>query len=135
MMDAKHANGEAGSTRPPLNRILNPDHPLVSLTAKVDWAHLRQEVESYLRECHIGPFADGRLIIGLLYLKAESKLSEKDLLALWVENSYWQWFCGSESLNHQAPIDPPTLSRWSSAMGTNRLTDLFKKIKSAAAAS
>jgi IS5 family transposase len=35
----------------------------------------------------------------------------------WVENPYWQFFCGFDYLQHQLPIDPSSLTRWRERIG------------------
>lgn len=35
----------------------------------------------------------------------------------WVENPYWQFFCGEEYFRHDLPIDPSSLSRWRKRIG------------------
>ena len=47
---------------------------------------------------------------------------------LWVENPYWQAFCGFEYMQHEPPIDPSSLSRWRSRVGAERLELLLKVI-------
>jgi IS5 family transposase len=53
-----------------------------------------------------------RLMIGLHYLKHTFDLSDEDTLAQWVENPYWQYFCGGKFFEHRLPIDPSSMSRW-----------------------
>jgi IS5 family transposase len=51
-------------------------------------------------------------MIGLHYLKHTFDLSDEDTLAQWVENPYWQYFCGGKFFAHRLPIDPSSMSRW-----------------------
>jgi transposase, IS5 family len=67
------------------------------------------------------------VVLGLLYLKSAYSLSDEQLLKRWVENPYWQWFCGYETMQYQAPIDPTTLSRWRSRLGSEKLEILLKQ--------
>jgi IS5 family transposase len=30
----------------------------------------------------------------------------------WIENPYWQYFCGEQYMQHKFPIDPSSLSKW-----------------------
>ena len=50
--------------------------------------------------------------MGLFFLKATYKVSDKDLPQRWVENPYWQYFCGEQYLQHNFPIDPSSMSKW-----------------------
>lgn len=36
----------------------------------------------------------------------------------WVENPYWQLFCGETWLHHQPPIDSSSLTRWRQRIGS-----------------
>jgi len=65
------------------------------------------------------PATPTRLVVGLFYLKATFALSDESLLLRWIENPYWQYFCGEQYLQHELPIDPSSMSRW-----RKRLNDL-----------
>ncbi len=67
------------------------------------------------------------MVIGLFYLKSAFNLSDEQLLSRWVENPYWQWFCGFETMQHKPPIDPKTLSRWRSRLGSEKIEILLKQ--------
>ncbi|PTQ76178.1 transposase-like protein DUF772 [Nitrosospira multiformis] len=41
-----------------------------------------------------------RLMVGLHYLKHAFNESDESVVALWVENPYWQYFCGEEYFRH-----------------------------------
>ena len=58
-----------------------------------------------------------RLIAGLLYLEYAFKLSDSEVVALWLENPYWQIFTGETHLQTEPPIDPSSLSRWRKRLG------------------
>jgi IS5 family transposase len=38
-------------------------------------------------------------------------------VARWVENAYWQFFCGFEFFQREAPIDASTMTRWRKRIG------------------
>jgi IS5 family transposase len=67
------------------------------------------------------------VVIGLFYLKSAFNLSDEQLLSRWVENPYWQWFWGFETMQHKPPIDPTTLSRWRSRLGSDKIEILLKQ--------
>jgi tryptophan synthase beta chain len=74
------------------------------------------------------PGTDIQVVIGLFYLKSAFNLSDEQLLDRWVENPYWQWFCGFETMQHKPPIDPTTLSRWRSRLGSEKLKCYSKRL-------
>ena len=45
----------------------------------------------------------------------------------WIENPYWQWFCGFEVMQHERPIDPSLLSRWRARLGPEKLELLLEQ--------
>lgn len=66
-----------------------------------------------------------RLMVGLSYLKHVYDLSDEQVVARWVENPYWQWFCGDEYFQHEAPIDPSLLTRWRQRIGAQGMEKLL----------
>ena len=46
-------------------------------------------------------------------------------MRLWVENGYWQYFCGYDHLQWQLPIDPSSLTRWRDRLGSARIEKLL----------
>lgn len=46
---------------------------------------------------------------GLLILKHTHDLSDEVLCARWLENPYYQFFCGEESFQHVLPSDRSSL--------------------------
>src|SRR5208337_1450911 len=58
-----------------------------------------------------------RLMVALHYLKYQQDLSDEDVVAVWVENPYWQHFSGMRHFQHQMPIDPSSMTRWRKRLG------------------
>jgi len=46
-------------------------------------------------------------------------LSDEQVCERWVENPYWQFFCGFDYLQHRLPIDPSSLTRWRERIGAS----------------
>ena len=44
----------------------------------------------------------------------------------WVENAYWQYFCGFEFFQHELPIDPSSMTRWRKRVGPDALEEVLK---------
>lgn len=53
-----------------------------------------------------------RLLVGLHYLKHSYHESDESVVEKWVENPYWQYFCGYEFFQHQLPCHPTSLVKW-----------------------
>ena len=58
-----------------------------------------------------------RLMVGLHYLKHAYGLSNEVVVKNWVENPYWQYFCGEEFFQHQVPIDLSQMTRFRARLG------------------
>jgi len=110
-----------------LVQVIKMDHPLVRLSSEFDWERIRWEIEASFCDGNGRTGADVRVVVGLFYLKSAFNLSDEHLLARWVENPYWQWFCGFETMQHKPPIEPTTFSRWRSRLGADKLELLLKQ--------
>ena len=67
-----------------------------------------------------------RLMVGLQYLKHLYGLSDDEVVLRWVENPYWQHFCGEEYFQHQLPIDPSSMSRFRRRIGESGCEKIFQ---------
>ncbi len=70
---------------------------------------------------------------GLLYLQHTFALSDEEVVWRWVENPYWQLFCGETWFQHQPPIDPSSLTRWRQRIGAQGMEWLLALTIQAAA--
>ena len=59
------------------------------------------------------------------YLKHAFDESDESVVARWVENPYWQYFCGFEYMQHDCPIHPTSLVKWRQRVGADRLEKLL----------
>lgn len=55
-----------------------------------------------------------------------------DLLWTWVENPYWQHFCGETYFQHEPPIDPSPMTRWRRRVGKEGVERLLAETIEAA---
>ena len=58
-----------------------------------------------------------RLMAGLAILKYTFDLSHQVLCERWVENPYYQSFCGEEFFLHRPAFDRSSLTSWRQRMG------------------
>jgi IS5 family transposase len=108
-----------------LSELLNPEHPLYVLAERLDWREFDAAIDACYAEELGRPGVNTRLMVGLLYLKHAFDESDESLVARWVENPYWQFFCGCQYMQHELPIDPSSLSRWRKRVGAERLEKLL----------
>src|SRR4029077_7339797 len=73
-----------------------------------------------------------RLMAGLALLKHMYDLSDEALWDRWIENTYFQFFCGGEFFQHRLPFDRSSLTRWRQRMGEAKLTALIQESLSVA---
>lgn len=109
------------------NQLLNMKHPLVLLADKIDW----QKFDVALADCYSpdfgAPAKNIRLMTGLLYLKYAFNVSDEDLPVKWIENPYWQYFCGYEYMQHKLPLHYTTIIKWRQKAGEERLKILLEE--------
>ena len=95
-----------------LDALVNKQHSLIQLGGIINWDYLERELGQPYHETQGVPAKPVRLMAGLQYLKHIHNLSDEQLLERWVENPYWQHFCGSLFFEYDFPIDPSSMSRW-----------------------
>lgn len=96
--------------------MLDQRHELYRLSRKIDWqAAVEHFGVLYAEEGR--PGIPIRLMVGLHYLKHAFNESDETVVARWVENPYWQYFCGEEHFRHQLPIDPSQMTRFRKRLG------------------
>jgi len=109
-----------------LSELLNPEHPLYVLTERIDWQQFDAAIDDCYAEELGRPGVSTRLMVGLMYLKHAFNESDESVIARWVENPYWQFFCGCQYMQHALPIDPSMMSKWRKRVGAERLEKLLQ---------
>jgi hypothetical protein len=84
-----------------LDAILDIGHPLVKLARTIDWLFLEQRFGAVYEDKPGRPPLPTRLMAGLAILKHTCDLSDEALCERWVENPYYQFFCGEEFFQHR----------------------------------
>ena len=110
-----------------LDQIIDLNHPLVKLAQKIDWAFLETKLGAVYTDKKGRPPLPTRLMAGLAILKASHDLSDEVLCARWVENPYYQYFCGEEFFRHRLPFDRSSMTRWRQRMGEDALVALVQE--------
>ena len=107
------------------DQLLNPKHPLVKIAKHIDW----DQCDLVFAECYCddngAPAKATRLMVGLHYLKHTFNESDESVVARWVENPYWQAFCGYTHMQHDCPIHPTSMTKWRQRVGEARLNELL----------
>jgi len=118
--------------RPALEEIIDLGHPLARLGRAIDWTFLDGRFASVCAPGAGQPGLPTRLVAGLFILKHMHDLSDEVLCARWLENPYYQYFCGELSFCHQLPFDRSSLTHWRQRLGEEQLVALIQESLSVA---
>lgn len=123
----KIQNNQEELFRNRLSNQLNMNHELIKLSSATNWSWIETEIAS------ICPDKGGagrkalpiRLVIGLLLLQNIYNLSDEEVIKRWVENPYWQYFCGYDYLQLSNPLDASSLTRWRKRLGASGMEKIL----------
>lgn len=99
-----------------LSEFINPDHQLCRLAEKIDWQQFEVDFASFYstKGCPAKPI---RLMVGLLILKQIYNLGDETVMAEWISNPYFQYFCGAVLFQWKFPCDPSDLVHFRHRIG------------------
>jgi len=127
-MQPKKRHEEPDLFRSNLEQILNRKHPLLVLADQIDWTCFEEAFGSTYVEETGRPGIPIRLMVGLHYLKHTFDESDESVLDRFLENPYWQYFCGFEYFQHRLPIDSSSLTRFRKRIGDSGVEVMFKEL-------
>lgn len=110
----------------PLKQFIKDKHELVLLSRKIDWAKLEQALSVYYCTDNGRPGVPIRTISGILILKRVYNQSDESVLDRWVENPYWQFFCGEVCFQHELPFDRTELIKFRKRIGETGAEQILK---------
>lgn len=110
-----------------LDHILNKEHPVFRLAQSVDWPVFEKEFGGLFVPDTGRPGLPTRLMVGLHYLKHLYDASDEGVVEMFLENPYWQYFCGFEFFQHEFPCDPTSLVKWRKRVGADGMTKLLQE--------
>src|SRR6202048_2969401 len=123
----RRETGEQDLFRSRLDQIIDLNHPLAKLAWTVDWKFLEGRFGEVYTDDPGHPPLPTRLMAGLAILKHTYDLSDEVLCERWVENPYYQYFCGEEFFQHRLPLDRSSMTHWRNRMGEERLQALLQE--------
>jgi IS5 family transposase len=129
-MKPKDRNGEGNQAelfRARLDNIIDPAHPLYKLASGINWSVFEKEFGELYVENFGRPGLPTRLMVGLHYLKHTYDVSDERVVETFLENPYWQYFCGYQYFQHRFPCDPSSLTRWRKRVGAEGIEKLLKE--------
>jgi IS5 family transposase len=102
--------------RPILKDIINPRHELTILSGRINWQDFEDSFSplySYTGQ----PGTPIRTMVGLLLLKRIYNLGDETVMEQWVQNPYFQFFCGEAEFQWKPPCDPSDMVHFRNRIG------------------
>jgi IS5 family transposase len=112
--------------------LLAHEHPLYQLADAINWARFEADLGALYTETAGRPGLPTRLMVGLHYLKYLFDESDESVVAKFVENPYWQHFCGCLYFEHELPCHPTSLVKWRRRLGAAGVEKLLTETLSTA---
>lgn len=109
---------------PGLAEQLDPRQPIRKLADHLPWEVLEEEFGAYYSE-EGRPAKAIRLMVGLLLLKQMYNFGDETVVAAWVQNPYWQYFCGMKEFQWEVPCDPSDLVYFRRRIGEDGVALIF----------
>jgi len=123
----RRETGQTDLFKARLDQIINLEHELARLGRAIDWRFLETSLGAVYTDDPGQPPLPTRLMAGLAILKHTYDLSDDQLVARWVENPYFQYFCGEEFFQHSLPLERSSLTRWRQRMGEAKAQALLQE--------
>ena len=101
----------------PLTQFINHKHELCLLSKMIDWDKVEEDFSQYYCVENGRPSIPIQKIIGIILLKRVYNQSDESVVERWIENPYWQYFCGETNFQHQQPFDPTELIKFRQRIG------------------
>jgi len=106
--------------------FINQEHELCLLAKKIDWVNLEKEFAPLYGT--VGrPSIPIRTIVGLLLLKQMYNLGDETVVERYLENPYWQHFCGEVYFQYRLPFDPSDFVHFRHRIGKDGMEKIFKQ--------
>ena len=123
----RRESGQNDMFRARLDQIIDMQHKLAKLARQVDWGFLETTFGAAYTDKPGHPPLPTRLMAGLAIIKHSYDLSDERLCEIWIENPYYQLFCGEEFFRHDLPFDRSSITRWRQRMGEDKLNALIQE--------
>ena len=93
----------------------------------INWEELEKEYDGLYLNNSVGgqPPKPIKLMVGLILLQNMHNLSDREVVRQWMENVYWQYFCGYDYLQICYPIEASSLTRFRKRVGKKKLEKLL----------
>ena len=109
-----------------LTNFINLNHKLCLLAKEIDWTSLEEEFAPLYGDTG-RPSIPVRTIVGLLILKQMYNLGDETVVERYLENPYWQHFCGEIYFQYKLPFDPSDFVHFRKRIGESGMKKIFKQ--------
>jgi transposase, IS5 family len=109
-----------------LTSFIKPDHKLCLLAREIDWDSIETEFAPLYGNTG-RPSVPVRTIVGLLILKQMYSLGDETVIERYLENPYWQHFCGEIYFQYELPFDPSDFVHFRKRIGESGMKKIFKQ--------
>ncbi len=110
-----------------LSQIIDINHPLVKLSDSIDWEAIEEDLKDAYPSKTGHPNKPIRLMVGLHYLRYMFNLSDESIVWAYIENPYYQYFCGEKVFQHTFPIDRSSMSKFRQRLKKKKLYKLLQE--------
>ena len=114
-----------------LDNMIDMRHELARLAGLIDWRRFDEAFGGLYAEKG-RPGLPTRLMVGLHLLKHARGVSDEQVCAQWIENAYFQFFCGETYFQTRLPLDRTSMSVWRGRIGADKLEVLLAETLAAA---
>ena len=114
---SKRHNSQGHLFKVDLTQVIDLNHEIVLLADSIDWKELEDYFGDFYSSDKGRSAISTRLMVAVNYLKYTFNLSDEDVLELWKENPYWQYFSGAKYFEHKLPMNPSSMTRWRKKVG------------------
>ena len=106
-----------------LGDFLDNENPIYQLANKINWHEIGQELGTYYQ--YRNHDYEIRPLLAMYMLSVQHNYHHSITLSLWLENPYWQFFCGMTSFTTVLPFDISVLESFEEYVNKHQ----FKTLK------
>ena len=110
----------------PLQHFIREEHKLILLSKRINWDWMEAELSKFYCLDNGRPSVPIRTVAGMLLLRRMFNESDESVIERWVENPYWQYFCGEVYFRHEPPFDRTELIKFRKRIGEEGAEILLK---------
>lgn len=125
MLGKTEKNPQLDLLKVPLIHFINPNHDLSKRASTISWESIEKDFSNYYSSKG-APSIPIRTMVGLTILKQVFRYSEKTTIQHWLENPYWQYFCGEVYFQHKPPFHFHDFSAFRKRIGSEGYAKIMK---------